>query len=619
MSDDSVELPAETIQEPSAETLTANWDIDAPRGGRALMNRFIKENSTVPLFLAQTLVQSLRDVGYNHTTSALCEHVDNAIQAGAGEIRVYFRQTGKRGNYQIDVAVYDDGSGMSPAVLKVGMAFGGSLNFGKRDGIARFGMGMKTAALSMSPVLEVYSWQEPQAIYNMTLDLDAIGRDKKTLVELPDPRLVTELPDEISTILTEPMSFPISREEQVLLATDEKSLVGRLGSSGTIVFMPSCDRLMFRKAKSLVDHAVREMSRVYRRQIAGGLKLYVNNRVVEAFDPTYSMQNAWHERFIEVGPKHSRLVVARPIDIPVHEHSSETEKIQVKIFKLPIESWSTFTRTTLKNSLRVFEGLTVSILRNDRELFAGTMSKLTTRHSVTHWYRVQIDFPGKLDEAFGVASNKQGVRPKGYVEEKIIAAIGDDITRLNDEIREFQAAEKVKREPSKPTASEAKAAEADMFQANDLPGLTPEEQLQLEGNLRGLATTLKRPDETDEQAYERVRDSKYIINLKPEKYWPFYDVTHRFGRVILTINTAHPFFSQLYEPVSKLLPSNPSEDDDGLPVHQTEEHGPAMALDLLLLSLARTQSRLARTGEEAERLIDLLRREWSESYRVQLS
>ena len=59
--------------------------------------------------------------------------------------------------------------------------------------------------------------------------------------------------------------------------------------------------------------------------------------------------------------------------------------------------------------------MTVSILRNDREVFAGPLPELTTRHSVTHWYRIQIDFPGTLDEAFGVAANKQGVRLKGYV------------------------------------------------------------------------------------------------------------------------------------------------------------------------------------------------------------
>ena len=59
------------------------WGADAPRGGKAVMGRILKENSTVPLFFGQTLIQSLRDLGYNHTTSALCEHVDNAIQAGA--------------------------------------------------------------------------------------------------------------------------------------------------------------------------------------------------------------------------------------------------------------------------------------------------------------------------------------------------------------------------------------------------------------------------------------------------------------------------------------------------------------------------------------------------------
>jgi hypothetical protein len=76
---------------------TLDWAPDAPRGGKAVMGRILKENATVPLFFGQTMIQSLRDLGYNHTTSALCEHVDNAIQAGATEIRVYFRQTGKKG------------------------------------------------------------------------------------------------------------------------------------------------------------------------------------------------------------------------------------------------------------------------------------------------------------------------------------------------------------------------------------------------------------------------------------------------------------------------------------------------------------------------------------------
>jgi hypothetical protein len=72
-----------------------SWGEDSPKGGRTVMHRALRDDANVPLFLAQTLIQSLRDVGYDSTTSAACEHIDNAISAGAKNIRVYIRQTGK--------------------------------------------------------------------------------------------------------------------------------------------------------------------------------------------------------------------------------------------------------------------------------------------------------------------------------------------------------------------------------------------------------------------------------------------------------------------------------------------------------------------------------------------
>jgi hypothetical protein len=600
------------------EEAALDWSSDAPRGGRAVMGRILKEKASVPLFFAQTLVQSLRDVGYDHTTSALCEHVDNAIQAGAKEIRVYFRQTGKRGDYRIDAAVCDDGRGMSPSVLKVATAFGGSLNFNNRKGIGRFGMGMKTAALSLSPVMELYSWQEPGAFYSMTLDVEAIGKERANLVQLPDPILMIELPDEVADLFRKPMSYPSDLSEQQLLAEPGEDLTDRLGRSGTIVYMPECDRLTFAKAQTLAEHATKEMARVYRRAIGAGLHLFVNNRRVEASDPTYSMPNARHAR-LDIAPKQSRLILPKQVDIKLRENRPETAPITVKIFRLPIEEWSKLDRKTQRNDLRIFDGYTVSILRNGREVFAGPMPRLTTRHSVTNWYRIQIDIPGELDEAFGIASNKQGVRMKGYVEDAIKDAIGEEITRLNDEIKRFQAEMAASRAPAKPTTSEAKAAQADPLQRTQTPSLTPEEEVQIEENLRGLAVTLRRDGETEDEAFERVRASPYIIVFRHDEYWPFYDVQQRFGRTILTLNTAHPFFVQLYEPISKMGQATDTEDASAMPAPPAEQGGPIVALDLLLLSLARTQGRLASTGDEARKLLDLFRREWSDSYRVQLS
>src|SRR6266513_1197220 len=282
------------VVEPSDAII--NWGPDAPRGGKAVLNRILKEGATVPLFFAQTLVDSLRDVGYNSTTSALCEHIDNAIEAGATEIRVAFRQTGKTGEQRTDVLVYDNGRGMAPNVLKVAMAFGGSMNYNNRGGIGRFGMGMKTAALSMSPVLDVYSWQEKSAFYNMTLDVEEIGKEKANLVELPNPTFLAALPDEVAELFIIPMGWPTDAQEQNLFASDKEDLAGRLGSSGTVVYMPNCDRLTYARAKNFVTNAVQEMARVYRHYIANGLRLYVNNRQVEAFDPTYSIAGARHTR-----------------------------------------------------------------------------------------------------------------------------------------------------------------------------------------------------------------------------------------------------------------------------------------------------------------------------------
>ena len=604
----------------SSDPNVLNWSNDAPRGGKAVMTRILKDKATVPLFFAQTMIASLRDVGYNHTTSALCEHVDNAIEAGAKEVRIYFRQTGKKGEYMTDAAVYDNGRGMAPSVLKAATSFGGSMSFNNRDGIGRFGMGMKTAALSMSPVMELYSWQEPSAIYNMTLDVEAIGKERANLVELPDPVLQTDLPDEVAEIFTKVMSYPTDKNEQDILTLDSAELKERLGSSGTIVYIPNCDRLTYAKARTLVDHAVKEMARVYRRVIAQGLRLYINNRIVEAFDPTYSMPTARHVRLVDVSVKQSRLVLSKSVAVKVSENSTNTAPITIKLYRLPIEEWSTLTRKTLRNDLRIFDGLTVSMLRNNREVFCGELPEITTRHSVTHWYRIQIDFPGILDEAFGVAANKQGVRMKAHVLEAIKQAIGEDITTINDEIKRFQAAQASARSSAKPSASEVQASETDTFQAKQLQELTAEEQEQIEANLRGLAVTLRREGETEDEAFERVNASKYLITFRHDEYWPFYHVDHRFGRVILTINTAHPFFTELYDPIRKaaVVPAL-ADGEEGSEAQQDVQHSPIVALELLLLSLARTQSVLTNNNEEARKLLESFRREWSESYRIQLN
>ncbi|WP_430246522.1 ATP-binding protein (plasmid) [Neorhizobium sp. DAR64861/K0K2] len=611
---------ADVVSAPTERgVFTPKWASDAPRGGRTVLTRALKESAAVPLFLAQTFIQSLRDVGYDSTTSALCEHVDNSIEAGATEIRIFIRQTGRKDSLQTDVLVWDNGRGMPPNVLQVAMAFGGSMSFGNRSGIGRFGMGMKTAGLSMSPIVEVYSWQEPGAFYRMILDSNAIGRDKANLIALPEPEFTADMGADVTDFFTKALRFPKNASDQKLLADKGTDLVGTLGRSGTIVYMPECDRLSYVTDRNLVEHATKEMAHVYRRHLAKGLKLYINNRRVIQVDPTFSMPNARHAEMEGLKIKTSRLVVPRKVTIRQSDSNSVSYDISVKLYALPIEEWALHSRKLLKD-IGVFSGHNISILRNDREVFAGYISQIAKKHSEMNWFRIEIDFPGELDEAFGVASNKQGVRLKDYVINAINDAIGDDITAIRAEIHRFQAQRNV-RDSSAISPAEAKANETDPFQSEVLETeLSDEEKKQMDANLWGLAIGLKRDNETDEQAFERVKGSKYIITYRHDEYWPFYHVENKFGRIILTINTAHPFYAELYEPLLKTSSTSRIEDDDDTDHSKSATPtGPVIALELMLLSLARSQSVMTRENPAATTIFDGFRRKWSETLRVQLT
>ena len=81
------------------------------------------------------------------------------------------------------------------------------------------------------------------------------------------------------------------------------------------------------------------MARIYRRFLKDGRNLFINNRPIRPFDPTYRMEEAIHASIAEVGEKRSRLVQSWTIPIPVDEDSEVTRDITVRLFILPIETW----------------------------------------------------------------------------------------------------------------------------------------------------------------------------------------------------------------------------------------------------------------------------------------
>lgn len=300
------------------------------------------------------------------------------------------------------------------------------------------------------------------------------------------------------------------------------------------------------------------------------------------------------------------------------------------MFLLPIDEWQSLTRKVLSNDLHVFDQLTVSCMRSDREVYGGAMPSIIGKHWTGNvWRRLEIEFPAELDEAMGVAVNKQGVRPKAYVTEVIRKHIHEEWGRVRARIEQGWAQQAAKDIVSGDREAERRANEAEALQGTLLPEpptSTEEERKALEDRLRALAITVKRDNETDEQAVERLRKSKYITIFKHDEDAPFYRTDFELGRIILTLNTAHPLFDKLYKPLNDLnrlarAPREPDETGENGEVAAPPSTAEALvAFELMLLSLARAQSALLAkdASGEVKNLLNTLRRQWSLDLATQL-
>ncbi|MDM8551913.1 ATP-binding protein [Desulfobacterales bacterium HSG2] len=610
------------VEKNSAHTFGGN----VSPGARSVLNRVIKEDKKVPVFIAQTMAESMRDLGYNNTTSAICELADNAIQADATEIRVYFNERGRGKKKELDVLVYDNGTGMAPNFLQLSAAFGGGTRYNDRNNIGRYGVGMKSSCLGMGPAFYVYSWQEPEAVYCQTFDLDEIRNSKLNVVYLDPPTLQSDLDDEVLRVLSSYMRYPTDKENQERLIDGEYEIWDDLGDSGTVVYIPDCDRLSYKLSKTLVDHATKDMARIYRKFMSQGIDIYINNRPLIRSDPLFLDGKAKHIRDLdrledeegyEVNETVARDFLSK--EVLIHNTlSGQTHPVNVRLVLLPPE-WHDLPRKRLKG-MGVFDH-GVSVLRGDREVYLGHIKGLTQRRdSRGPWHRMEIQFPADLDEEFGVTVNKQGIRISEEVVKKIIASgFKEALNQVREEIKKRQAERNVKKNTAKISEAERRATDAEVFQTTILPEpdlSSPEGREKYKEHLEVLASEYRQEDESLDEAKERIEKIRFLTKMIHNEDMPFYrmDYNVQTGKVLLKINTAHPFYSQVYEPLIKLnrsgiVPDNLEESDNDETVFDATQI--ISGLQMMLFALARTQVSMQINDQELEKVFVKLRQQWS--------
>jgi hypothetical protein len=210
---------------------------------------------------AAALLKSLRGLGYTPET-ALADLIDNSIAAGASsiELSIDWNDGDPR------IAIRDDGRGLSADQLEEAMRFAGAGPDVERsaEDLGRFGLGLKTAALSQCRRLTVISAQGETA-HQLTWDVDVVMQTKNWTAVM-----------DADVAPFEHVRVPSVRETGTLVALETMDEIGGLHGLDSERF--------YARLQDIRAH----FGMVFHRFLSGdarSIRIAINGRDVEAWDP----------------------------------------------------------------------------------------------------------------------------------------------------------------------------------------------------------------------------------------------------------------------------------------------------------------------------------------------
>lgn len=309
-------------------------------------------------------IAALRELGYDSHT-ALCDIIDNGIDAGAKSIWVTVKEVGKA----LVIDVLDDGAGMDEPQLVEALRIGSETGHDAGD-LGKFGIGLKTAGMSLARCILVISRKEKGIAHEANLDLDLITRENRWVL-------------------------PVR-------SAAAKTVMDTIGEHGTLVRLSNIDRISDKNIARFTGNLRDRVGQTYRHYLGKGLKMYVNNRLVPIRDPlmlNHPLTRIVLDTDLDLGDKHT--VHVKAVELP---ELTEAEDAAAGI--LPHASG-------------------FYVLRNGREIVeATTFGFYRHHHSYSH-FRCEISFEGtpEMDKLLHVDIKKGSIHPERAVLDKLQARL----------------------------------------------------------------------------------------------------------------------------------------------------------------------------------------------------
>ena len=348
------------------------------------------DNNNFDIIPSHLAIEKMRYSGYRNTAHALFEIVDNAIDADAKNIQIIFYNKADKNRGKLSqIAVLDDGVGMSKNILRHALQFAYGTR-SKSNKIGRFGMGLPNSSISQCRKVDVWTWQKSLPPYHTYLSIDQIINNGQKQVPIPTEK---PIPEELKQIYKN---------------------INKI--SGTLVLWSDLDQVSWETARATKKNSEELIGRIYRK--------FIKNNNLEIIFTTFDQQtNQIKSEKIQVndpGYLMSPSTTPSPFDKkPMFVKFSEEKhmlsdkhgnKYPVKIIcslapKATLEA-SDGDSGKASYGKHAKHNIGISLVRANRELILdqGMVRKDTTTE---RWWGIEICFEPELDDVFGVSYTKQ--------------------------------------------------------------------------------------------------------------------------------------------------------------------------------------------------------------------
>ncbi len=489
----------------------------------------------LPLVLTGHALQSLRDSGFS-VAAALAEPVDNSLEAGANEIRVVLADgEDSRGRIHVgQIAIVDDGNGMDHETLFHYLQLGFSTRYMSKSTIGKYGVGAKLAALNYAKAIDVWSRDDSSGPWlHVSFDLGrAIAEEEHGEIPAIDPPAPDPIPETLAPLLP--------------------------SGSGTLVVWSQVDRLEegrhARDVNQLRVDIEKELSRIFRRFLEGGIRIWVNDTKLLPHDPLFLMEHTWATDVVLKRHDNVRAkVLTEREELSVN---GTRAYLTVTVYPPEVVRRRGLGRDDLAKKLRVPENQgSISFMRLNREIAYTNVPRIFPRGVETpdRFIGIEVSFDPSLDEFFGVRNVKRGVEPHGDLRATIRRRLTKYVRDARAELERMWG--EAQRESKEHHGEHAELTEAVKAVNRTLPksrAKGPKSSAEQEAVLDQLAHDVGARDQETEAYKAKVRDLPFVVESVE---WPgtnFVDIHHLGHQVIIRLNTRHRFYREVWEPLREV-------------------------------------------------------------------